>query len=844
MLKHASLTAPTSQSAAIRRLLSGIVLVVLMVAAMVACGFTPAPSDVATTDEETVWATGERLGSGALTSINGTYGGGCIGRSGPWSVSIGGGGIAYPALSVVTNNAACVLTLTQVVTSTTTTLSSAIPLSSTYAASASTAPSADGTFSVNATLSATTFAANFTLTVLYSADPATGTGAVTRTAAVVPAHVQSTGVENDCPVILTTVSKAFASNNTAGNAIIAALSWDTWTNPGSITCTDTRGNTYQTIAVNYDLTNNQHLAVCYATNIAAGANTVSATLGAGQGCTRLVIAEYSGIRATYAVDTVATNMAVGGAANLANDVTSGSATTSSPGDLIFGALEQSDEDVTITAGTGFTKRYQQGSTVLFQDKIQTAATSVASTNTSSGASRRYTSHMIAFRSASAVPAPSIPGSDGIMVFGTSNTVPRLRSYDNTADSFSSVIPMIGTPALNMVVRTSPTKHEAIAAWTDGNNLHVACYDGTGWSIDWHRSIQSIGTTVAFDVAYETNSGDSLVLFATNMSTTSLGHRTKSGAAGCGASNWAAESLTDPVRTGGVARTVKLAPDRRASSDRIAAVWGDDAGDLGAGIWTGSAWGNEPSAVLEASLQNVSVSQDVDNFDVEYSSTSGDVMVVWGASNGSATVNGAYYARCTGGTATCTWGSKTQIGTGTGDDATHLDISANPASDEIVFASIGKLSATLQMAYWSGSAWSMTANADTTATTPTASTRYVATGWLTGGGATRSIVTYYDAGATNIGWYTGNIGVFTAQTDQAVSPSFGAQRWYDIQMDPLHADRLMFVVVDANNDLFAKRLVMTSGSSFTWTNADSGAALEPDLWQTVAQPASFAYWRYP
>jgi hypothetical protein len=52
---------------------------------------------------------------------------------------------------------------------------------------------------------------------------------------------------------------------------------------------------------------------------------------------------------------------------------------------------------------------------------------------------------------------------------------------------------------------------------------------------------------------------------------------------------------------------------------------------------------------------------------------------------------------------------------------------------------------------------------------------------------------------------------------------------------------MSLASDGNNDLFAKRLTMTSGGVFTWTNSD-GAVLETLMPQSITSPYSFAYWR--
>lgn len=125
---------------------------------------------------------------GELESANGTYGALCTDRAGNWSVTIDGtSALDHPALSVVLNDAACVLTLTSL--HTTAGIIAAVPpivLTTSYQATAS-AFGAPVEFYANARLSAVTFAADFVLEVLFSDDPALATGDNTAQFAVVVA---------------------------------------------------------------------------------------------------------------------------------------------------------------------------------------------------------------------------------------------------------------------------------------------------------------------------------------------------------------------------------------------------------------------------------------------------------------------------------------------------------------------------------------------------------------------------------------------------------------------------------------------------------------------------------
>jgi type II secretory pathway pseudopilin PulG len=443
--------------------------------------------------------------------------------------------------------------------------------------------------------------------------------------------------------------------------------------------------------------------------------------------------------------------------------------------------------------------------------------------------------------------------DGIIIYGDTLAVasPRYRTYVDSSNTFSPEASLSAGFSDTIIGKTfklvtSPTKQEAIAGYVNNSGvLKILCFNGTSWSNEWTSTVGGTGNTRRFDLAYEKNSGKAMVLYSTNNALTNeLGYRTKSGSSGCGSINWAAETRFSSARTGGTIFWVKMATDPRPSSNLISAIWADASLDLSASVWSGTAWVNEPSTALETSLETVSGAGDVDDFDISYESLSGDLMVVWANSAGSNGVNGVRYRTCIGGIALCTWSSIITPPT-FADDATNLDLSSNPNTDEMVFASIGNAGSDLQIGYWSGSVWANTANVDTSSGTPLAGTKLVATGWLINAGITRSVVVYNDSAATNIGYYVGNGSVFSAQADFVPTPVFAnPQKWYNIQMDPKNKDRLMLTLSDNALDLFAKRLIMSTSPTFTWSNADGGAALEVSLGQAIISPFSFSYWNNP
>ena len=451
--------------------------------------------------------------------------------------------------------------------------------------------------------------------------------------------------------------------------------------------------------------------------------------------------------------------------------------------------------------------------------------------------------------------------DGIIVYSSTTASQTIwRTYDNTNNNFGSASGTVDGTAngLNYVIKTSPTKQEAIVAFVSSTTVYVLCYDGTNWSSEWSdTTVLPTNPGVPFDVAYETSSSDVMVLYSNGaIATNEMSYRTKSGTTGCGSANWSGATSLDTANVAGTypISWVRFSVDRRTTSTLIAAIWSDYNRALSGQVWSGTAWGNEPITALETNLETAAglctVSgttncSRLSDFGFEYESGSGDLMVVWANAGGANGTNGAYWAVCTGGSSSCTWSATSTI-TGLSDDAHSLDISGNPNSDEIVFASLGAGGSDLQAAYWDGSTWTGTADLDTSTQNPaTAGTKFVATGWLTSGATTRSVIVYADASpnATSTAWAVGNGSTFTVQTPFQQSPAYNAtHRSYDIRVDPINKDRLMFTISDNANDLFAKRLAMDSTPTFTWTNADGSAALETNLSQALRSPFAFAYWR--
>jgi hypothetical protein len=161
-----------------------------------ACGTESGGGQAVTGEAVVIDRTTQPLGVGTLLWADGTYGDDCIERSGAWSLRISGAAaMTNPVLSVITNNTACVLTLTDLKADQTYVATPEIDLTNAYQGSPSEfAPSGAVRFYGNAKLSSATFAAAFTMTFLYSDDPRAATGSVQASHSSVAATSASTSV--------------------------------------------------------------------------------------------------------------------------------------------------------------------------------------------------------------------------------------------------------------------------------------------------------------------------------------------------------------------------------------------------------------------------------------------------------------------------------------------------------------------------------------------------------------------------------------------------------------------------------------------------------------------------
>ncbi len=318
--------------------------------------------------------------------------------------------------------------------------------------------------------------------------------------AAAPAFVQG---GNTQVVSGTTASLAFPGANTAGNLIVAYVVWD---NTGTVTVSDTKGNTYTAGTARQTWGNNWSAQVFYASNIAGGSNTVKATFATAITSFGIVyLHEYSGLATASPVDVSAT--ATGTSASMS----SGAVSTTSANDLLFAAGASAN---TVTApGTGFTTRLT-GFGNLTEDRLAATTGSYAGTATQNGSS--WVMQLLAFRPASTavgpstklafVQGPSNANAGAVITPAVKVAVEDANGNVETSDNSTQVTLAIGTnPAAGTLSGGSAVTVSSGVATFSGLSINTA---GTGYTLTASSTpTYSAATSAAFNITSGAASSD-------------------------------------------------------------------------------------------------------------------------------------------------------------------------------------------------------------------------------------------------------------------------------------------------------------------------------------------------
>jgi len=433
--------------------------------------------------------------------------------------------------------------------------------------------------------------------------------------------------------------------------------------------------------------------------------------------------------------------------------------------------------------------------------------------------------------------------DGIIVYGAnaSTSVPQTRDYTASTTAWSN--PPSGLPntvsgqeaVINrVIVRANQNVNEYVCGVLTTTNSRLTVYtwyNGT-WTQDWFDNAPASALFQVFDIAYEQNSGNCMVVYSNGATTNELSYRRRVDGV------WLAAATINSLRTTGVVQWVRLAS--RPNSNEIALAFSDANDDLNAFVWFNDgatySWQAEPPAVQSTTLSAI----DSPKFDIAYEQVSGRVVIVYSID----AVAGVGVARKVAGATA--W-------TNTADDATfldiadYIDIASEPGTDYIAVGTIADAARDMQLGIWNNGAWTNRWNNWETATANPPTPSYwtpVACGWAGTGVNRRAVFVYADVAATTLSYFTWVKGAANpeqaANTPSTVSPPFvsGIKQNIRVKQDPAFATngQMWVITVDSNSDLWP---LIYNGTGWSWPPV----ALETAT--TVAVPmcadADFTSW---
>ncbi|MFC2143495.1 hypothetical protein ACFLQN_03785 [Candidatus Aenigmatarchaeota archaeon] len=196
---------------------------------------------------------------------------------------------------------------------------------------------------------------------------------------------------------------------------------------------------------------------------------------------------------------------------------------------------------------------------------------------------------------------------------TQSDKPAYRIWNGTHYSDESTAIQLSKNDINAyALKTSPTRDEKILLTKMSNgDLYAQVWNGTGWD-----NLRSLGSSVnqqnPFDVAYEQNSGDAIVVYRSSQEPVFVIWN---------GTDWSpTETVINTVDVATPIRWIDL--ESKEDSDEIILVLSDTTKRIHAWVWSGNLWGN---AII---LENETEEYDYKTFDIAYEQSSGDAIIAW------------------------------------------------------------------------------------------------------------------------------------------------------------------------------------------------------------------------
>ncbi|HTX34306.1 MAG TPA: putative Ig domain-containing protein, partial [Bryobacteraceae bacterium] len=304
-----------------------------------------------------------------------------------------------------------------------------------------------------------------TSTITLSATNSAGTGSATLALTVNATSKPISFVQTTAKAAsgsTKSMSVAFASKTAAGDLLLVGFDYETNT---TVSVTDSQGNSFLQVGSQLVSPGGAYSRVYYAISPTGGADTVTITLAAKTSILEVYLTEYSGVNQAAPVDVQA------GKSGSAKSVSSGNATTTAAGDMIYGYCVG---DNACTVGSGFTARSTMNSN-LIEDMTAGSAGSYAATGT---ANSGWTMQMVALRPASAAAPALISARPAVTATTGAARTPHAAPGAGTAAQFSG-IEQASKPASRTPGASTPVQSQTVTGLTCTPKVipagsHVTC----------------------------------------------------------------------------------------------------------------------------------------------------------------------------------------------------------------------------------------------------------------------------------------------------------------------------------------------------------------------------------
>ncbi len=406
---------------------------------------------------------------------------------------------------------------------------------------------------------------------------------------------------------------------------------------------------------------------------------------------------------------------------------------------------------------------------------------------------------------------TLESSPGSAIWSASGDgTPNVNDWDGTSFGTTTDSADLSFQLRIVEAAEAPTRDEKIVIGVDGTigQLRGEIWDGSTWTaLPFSMGFSADNTAQSFDVVYESQSGDAMVVWNNGAGgTASVSYRIWDG------TTWSAEqTITAP--DAGVATQLRLAAN--PTSDEMVLIVSDDNTDEWAAVWDGSSWGN--TVVLDTVTTS-----DRNEISVAFESQTGHAMVVYDGVNN---FNDLTYQTWNG----TTWSGQQTLtlpNTGAETDVEFTTLASDPTSDRIALGVVaGGTQNHVLFAVWDGTAWGDTLMASTSGWTGNSLNAAVAFESHSGD----LLVTYGEASTTPRyqTWSSGS-----GWSGEMSLPNIGAYaQVMELTSDPL-TNSIMLGVQDSDSDL---HYIHWNGEAWGSDNEVS-----TNTGETVLRPFTFVF----